>query len=166
MSARTAHREHGFVRDARKQRVPAATLSALAASDQPRDSRRQRLVKLVRLKTRETMWKVLSTNALTILVTFYFLGKLEDRLVGRNVLQGLPRTAAILGVLALVGGVAWLTASRAMCARRARLAVEAGFCGSCGYDLAALHPQESDGLIICPECGSAWRRPTAADEPA
>lgn len=38
-------------------------------------------------------------------------------------------------------GAAWLAAHR--------------FCGACGYDMKAAHP-EADHCAVCPECGAAW----------
>jgi Zn-finger nucleic acid-binding protein len=39
---------------------------------------------------------------------------------------------------------------------RTRALLEGGICPCCGYSLALL-PPESDGCLVCPECGSAWR---------
>ena len=158
MSDRLAPRQNGYVRDARRRRVPAVTLRALAADDDQRDQRRRKVVKLIRARTRQAMWQALSANAVTFIVAAYLIGKWEDRLIGRHAFQGPWRAVAILGILTLIGTIAWWSVSRATGWRRARLAVEAGFCGSCGYDLSGLHPQE-DGLQVCPECGSAWRQP-------
>lgn len=36
--------------------------------------------------------------------------------------------------------------------------VREGICGSCAYELKGLEPDPADGCIVCPECGSAWRR--------
>jgi hypothetical protein len=51
---------------------------------------------------------------------------------------------------------------RAVADRRAglisRTAVHAGLCGACGYPLESLEP-ETDGCVVCPECGAAWRVP-------
>jgi hypothetical protein len=40
--------------------------------------------------------------------------------------------------------------------RRRDFYASIGRCASCGYDLTRL-PIESDGCIVCPECGAAWR---------
>ncbi len=34
-------------------------------------------------------------------------------------------------------------------------------CPHCGYDLAGLREDASDGAIVCPECGCAWKRSEA-----
>lgn len=34
--------------------------------------------------------------------------------------------------------------------------IEEGLCLSCAYDICGLRV-ESDGCVVCPECGSAWR---------
>ncbi len=67
-------------------------------------------------------------------------------------------------VLAIIGGVAFwqglLSLSRSMRIRYARRIMNAmaqeGLCCSCGYDLWGL-PTESDGCVVCPECGAAWK---------
>jgi hypothetical protein len=148
------------VRDARGWRVPSVSLRSLARADGDGDDRRRDLIARIRRRTRETAWRIAGANALWIMVVAMLWSRLEENLIGRNKFQGLPRGAAALGLLALIVAACWWSASRAIASRRARLAVEAGFCGSCGYHLAGLHPQRDDGLIVCPECGSAWRRVT------
>lgn len=39
----------------------------------------------------------------------------------------------------------------------ARVAIAAGFCGSCGY-LLPVSPNTHAGLCRCPECGAAWQK--------
>lgn len=39
----------------------------------------------------------------------------------------------------------------------AHTAVDAGYCGSCGYGLKEL-PDSASGLCRCSECGAAWAR--------
>ena len=46
--------------------------------------------------------------------------------------------------------------------KTARIIVKHGYCASCGYSLANLTAAD-DGCTVCPECGSAWRIPTAKD---
>lgn len=161
MSGRLAHRQNGYVRDARRQRVPAVSLRALSADNDPR---RRRAVKRIRARTRQATWQALSAHAVTFIVAAYLIGKWEDRLIGRHAFQGPWRAVAILGIFVLIGAIAWWAVSRATWWRRSRLAVESGFCGSCGYDLCGHHPQD-DGLHVCPECGGAWRIPSRLAAP-
>lgn len=53
---------------------------------------------------------------------------------------------------------------RTMGGRLARVYAHAGYCGSCGHDLAGILP-EQDGCSVCPECGSAWRVGALNHEP-
>ena len=46
--------------------------------------------------------------------------------------------------------------------RVARIVAHHGYCATCGYQLAGLTPAP-DRCTVCPECGSAWRIPTAKD---
>ena len=62
-----------------------------------------------------------------------------------------------------VGAVSWralLAISQNMRVRYARRIMNAmaqqGLCLSCSYDLCGL-PTESDGCVVCPECGAAWK---------
>jgi hypothetical protein len=42
----------------------------------------------------------------------------------------------------------------------AEVMVQIGRCGVCAYELKGLEP-ESDGCVVCPECGAAWRDPAS-----
>lgn len=42
---------------------------------------------------------------------------------------------------------------------RIQTLLAAGHCPLCGYLIAAA-PVESDGCIVCPECGGAWKQPS------
>lgn len=53
----------------------------------------------------------------------------------------------------------WLALGRIRITRASRILdiyLAMGQCGSCGYDLADLHPTD-DGFLNCPECNAAWR---------
>ena len=39
-----------------------------------------------------------------------------------------------------------------------RRCIAARLCGACAYPIGGLPPQR-DGLVVCPECGAAWRLP-------
>jgi hypothetical protein len=66
----------------------------------------------------------------------------------------------LLLVAAACGVAAWLVPSMLVRARdraRAALAEHMGVCPSCEYSLEGLEA-ESDGCVVCPECGGAWGR--------
>ncbi|MFI4898504.1 MAG: hypothetical protein ACIARR_11840 [Phycisphaerales bacterium JB059] len=65
----------------------------------------------------------------------------------------------VVGILGPV--VMMLVLRRLMLPRLVRAYVAEGFCGSCGFTIRGLEPEE-DGCRVCPECGCAWR----GDEPA
>jgi hypothetical protein len=44
---------------------------------------------------------------------------------------------------------------RSIAQRIARRYIRAGYCPSCGYDLAGVAPSQ-DGTRCCPECGGVW----------
>ena len=74
---------------------------------------------------------------------------------------GIYRLPAASGVVFWGGIVAVVLISRAMARRRvarelAATAVAEGLCGSCCYGLRDI-PVETDGCMVCPECGAAWR---------
>ena len=50
------------------------------------------------------------------------------------------------------------TLSRLQRLDAARVAVKAGYCGSCGYALTGIEP-DMCRLTTCPECGAAWACP-------
>jgi hypothetical protein len=145
------------VRDARGRRVPAVSVHALAHGDTENDGRRRAIVQRIRQRTKESAWRIAGGNAFWIVIAAVTWSRVEDRIIGRDAFRGIPRVAAIVGLLCLLVGMCWWWASRTAGLRRSRLAVQAGFCGSCGYDLEGLKLQDN-GHIICPECGSAWRR--------
>jgi hypothetical protein len=150
----TKRAQRGTVHDARGRRVPIVSFRDLAGADAT--GRRQALLQRIKKQTKDAAWRLAAANGVWIIVVALAWSKMEDGVIGRHAFQGLPRAAAILGVLALLLAVFWSIAVRAGRLRRARLAVKSGFCGSCGYDLTGLHPSE-DGNVVCPECGSAWR---------
>ncbi len=61
---------------------------------------------------------------------------------------------AALGILGPL--VMMLVLRRLMLPRLVRAYVADGFCGSCGFTIRDLQPEE-DACRVCPECGSAWR---------
>lgn len=136
--------------------MPIATAEMLAGGDDA-DGRRGELSAHLRKRTTNAVWQLLSANAIAIIVGAFVLARVEERVFGRNAIQGLPRFGIIIVVFAVIFGIARVVATRAQKYARARLAVAAGFCGSCGYDLSHLE-SAGDECTVCPECGSAWRR--------
>jgi hypothetical protein len=158
--------ESRTIKDGRGRRVPAVTLGALAGAGDAGDAgdaRRRDLARRVRTETSEDAWRVVGRNVLWGMLLLLALRQLEDALLPRHAFEGLPRGLAVAGLLAGVAGIAWWAASRRLTRRRARLAVKAGFCGSCGYDLERLE-READGCVVCPECAAAWM-PKDPEEP-
>lgn len=84
---------------------------------------------------------------------------LVARLLFRRVFPGAPPMA---GLIVFWGGIALFTVAMRILTRRTRgftlasTAVSTGLCGSCGYSLHRLDAA-SDGCVVCPECGAAWR---------
>jgi hypothetical protein len=151
------HGTRPFVRDGRRRRVPAVSLRDFARDPSGADTRRADVAKRLKKQTREVAWTLAGTYGFWICIVAILWSKLEDRLIGRHTFQGLPRAAAIGAVLAAAIFGFWWLAARQSRLKRVRVVVKARFCGSCGYDLQNLAPA-ADGLTVCPECGSAWRR--------
>lgn len=71
---------------------------------------------------------------------------------------------------AIAASVVALLTDRALARRIARgkwnrireLALSARACPACGYALEGLTP-ETDGCVVCPECGAAWRPDSLGD---
>lgn len=63
---------------------------------------------------------------------------------------------SLLGLIAVANLMLRCYVRRGAMASLARTAVAEGACGSCAFSLRGA-PQEPDGMIVCPECGAAWR---------
>lgn len=83
---------------------------------------------------------------LTISVDFMFQGLV--RFVGKVIGYGLTG-----GVGGLIGSYCYLPSLQRGLVRGA---IDVGVCPSCLYDLRSVSMHE-DGLLVCPECGGAWR---------
>jgi len=69
--------------------------------------------------------------------------------------------AVVLAIAGVVVGVpprgrAWFTPWWYRLGFKRRSMKLWGFCPACGYDLCAQR-RAADGIVICPECGGAWR---------
>lgn len=64
---------------------------------------------------------------------------------------GIGVTAAAIGAF-----IQWRRARAMRGPMALRVVLSGGLCPSCGYDLLDL-PEDSEGLVVCPECSAAWR---------
>ena len=72
--------------------------------------------------------------------------------------------AAMLGLYAALCGFILFAVNRRLLAREVMtLYLSHRRCPACAYALDHLH-QESDGCVICPECGAAWCLPQEPQE--
>jgi hypothetical protein len=152
----TARKQHGTVRDARGRSVPAVSVRQLARADGDAASDRRRAVALrCSTQVKNAAWRLAAAHAVWIIIAALLWSKFEEDLIGRNAFQGLPRGFAVIAVFAFfITFYVWM-ANRSSRRLRARIAVRGGFCGSCGYDLMGLQPNDY-GNLVCPECGGEW----------
>jgi hypothetical protein len=82
-----------------------------------------------------------------------------ERVLARGAAEGIMVVLALsatawglLGMAMLVWVMLPWNANRRVAAWRVRLS----HCGACAYPLKGLE-SESDGCVVCPECGGAWR---------
>jgi hypothetical protein len=149
---------HDMIRDARGQRVRAVSLRELRhGDDRDPDGRRRNVVKIVRKLHSDLAWSITGANFIWLCLFVFVWNRFEERLFSRNVFQGWTRVGAILATFASIAAVCTWLGKRRAARRRADAALEAGFCGSCGYDLQGTHFSLESTRVTCPECGSMWR---------
>lgn len=148
-----------MVRDARGRCVLAVSVKDIARTDGvERDQRRRDVLAIMRKLDREAAWAIGGSNFMSIWIIVFLSTRLESRIIGRQTFQGWPRLATIVFLIAGFAAICiWLARGRAA-RRRADAAVEANFCGSCGYDLQGFAPAPNTvRQVTCPECGSTWK---------
>jgi hypothetical protein len=91
--------------------------------------------------------------ALAICLTRLVSGSIGMRGFVRNLL---PYTGIWVGPYML-----WIGTYNARFKRISRIMLEHLRCPHCGYDIRGLRPDPSDGALVCPECGCAWKSPDA-----
>ena len=123
---------------------------------------------LTRSRSREIEWKFsqsgapvrrATVTATLIAMPFFLLPALVvPWLVPIMVSRGHRGWVIPLGAaLGIIGPIVMFTVlRRLMLPRLVRAYVNDGFCGSCGFTVRDLKP-EDDGCRVCPECGCAWR---------
>jgi ribosomal protein L37AE/L43A len=89
-----------------------------------------------------------------VLVTLVWLtAEFGPQVIAFTLFSPVSSTIIILICITGVATANWIR-DRAEAIRRS--SIRSGRCPSCGYPIDAIEP-ETDGCVVCPECGSAWR---------
>ncbi len=141
------------VTDDRGRSVPFRMVVGLSVSHEiPKDTRRE-IEDQVKADFRaDRRWKIELAIGLTV-----FMGILVALLV----IPGIGYQPAMFALPPLVVVVFVWSGRRYVRDRYHRVILAKQYCPSCGYRLVGARP-EGDGCIVCPECGAAWRLPSAS----
>jgi hypothetical protein len=109
----------------------------------------------VQTRTGWLVWVFVIGGALCMLVMLIWI--VDVALIQRAPGRLLDPKLVTITNLLFVGSLIWFGARRRRLARVKRVMLRHHHCPHCGYSLAGLPTEASDGTTLCPECGCAWR---------
>lgn len=116
---------------------------------------------LQRAMYRTRGWGIALIFAVGVGVIALLVGDGLRRLAGASDWLAIPTHLTAVAIAIVFMRLTWMAQARESLWRESLWrAMEGGWCPVCDFVLVGLKP-ESDGCVVCPECGSAWRMDVA-----